>query len=296
MKLLVFGSLNIDHTYHLPHFVRAGETLASARYQRNEGGKGFNQAVALAKAGQEVHFAGAIGQDGQFLKDYLQELAVNTNHLRVLDAPTGHAIIQVDAKGQNSIILFGGTNGMITTQMIDETLTCFDAGDYVLLQNEISHVDYIIHAAHAKGMHVMLNPSPMSEALLSWPLDKLEWLLLNEIEGGDITGKSTPDEVLDELLHRYPACHVVLTLGAEGSVYADAAQRIRQTAVLTKAVDTTAAGDTFTGYFIQALLAGKSVQEALHIASHASSIAVSRPGAGRSIPLKDEVSAAMEAR
>ena len=296
MKLLVFGSLNIDHTYHLPHFVRAGETLASARYQRNEGGKGFNQAVALAKAGQEVHFAGAIGQDGLFLKAYLEELAVNTNHLRVMDAPTGHAIIQVDDGGQNSIILFAGTNGMITPEMIDETLSHFDAGDYVLMQNEISHGDVVIRAAYARGMHVILNPSPISDALLNWPLDMVEWLILNEIEGGDITGKTNPDEVLDELLRRYPACHVVLTLGAEGSVYADATQRLYQAAIPANVVDTTAAGDTFTGYFIQALLTGKVIQDALRMASHASSIAVSRPGAGRSVPVQEEVQAAMAAK
>ena len=293
MRLLVFGSLNIDHTYHLPHLVRAGETLASACYQRSEGGKGFNQAVALAKAGQAVHFAGAIGQDGLFLKEYLQEKMVNIDHLRVLEAPTGHAIIQVDETGQNSIILFGGTNAMITPAMIDETLSHFDAGDYVLMQNEISHGDVVIRAAYARGMHVILNPSPISDELLNWPLDMVEWLILNEIEGGDITGKNNPDEVLDELLRRYPACHVVLTLGAEGAVYADVTQRVHQVAIRTEVVDTTAAGDTFTGYFIQSYLAGKSVREALKIASYASSIAVSRPGAGRSIPQMEEVCVAL---
>lgn len=213
MKLLDFGSLNIDHTYQLPHLVRPGETLASDSYHKSEGGKGFNQAVALAKAGQEVYLAGAIGQDGLFLRDYLQELGVHTEHLCVLDAPTGHAMIQLDAEGQNCIILFGGTNGMITEAMIDEVLADFGAGDYLLLQNEISHVDSIICAAHAKGMHIILNPSPMSPELLTWPLELVEWFILNEIEGADITGKTQPEEMLDELLRRYPACHVVLTLG-----------------------------------------------------------------------------------
>ena len=142
-------------------------------------------------------------------------------------------------------------------------------------------------------MRVILNPSPISPALLDWPLEKVEWLILNEIEGGDITGKSSPEEMLDELLRRYPACHVVLTLGAEGSVYADGAQRLRQAAIPTEAVDTTAAGDTFTGYFIRAILAGKSIRESLLTASHAASIAVSRPGAGRSVPAQAEVRAAM---
>ena len=294
MKLLDFGSLNIDHTYQLPHLVRPGETLASDSYHKSEGGKGFNQAVALAKAGQEVYLAGAIGQDGLFLRDYLQELGVHTEHLCVLDAPTGHAMIQLDKEGQNCIILFGGTNGMITEAMIDEVLADFGAGDYLLLQNEISHVDSIICAAHAKGMHIILNPSPMSPELLTWPLELVEWFILNEIEGADITGKTEPEEMLDELLRRYPACHVVLTLGERGSVYADAAQRIDQSIVTAHTVDTTAAGDTFTGYFIHALLQGEAIQQALKTAACASAITVSRPGAGRSIPAAEEVQAAMK--
>ena len=294
MKLLDFGSLNIDHTYQLPHLVRPGETLASDSYHKSEGGKGFNQAVALAKAGQEVYLAGAIGQDGLFLRDYLQELGVHTEHLRVLDAPTGHAMIQLDTEGQNCIILFGGTNGMITEAMIDEVLADFGAGDYLLLQNEISHVDSILRAAHAKGMHIILNPSPMSPELLTWPLELVEWFILNEIEGADITGKTQPEEMLDELLRRYPACHVVLTLGERGSIYADAAQRIDQSIVTAHTVDTTAAGDTFTGYFIHALLQGEAIQQALKTAACASAITVSRPGAGRSIPAAEEVQAAMK--
>lgn len=294
MKLLDFGSLNIDHTYQLPHLVRPGETLASDSYHKSEGGKGFNQAVALAKAGQEVYLAGAIGQDGLFLRDYLQELGVHTEHLCVLDAPTGHAMIQLDTEGQNCIILFGGTNGMITEAMIDEVLADFGAGDYLLLQNEISHVDSIICAAHAKGMHIILNPSPMSPELLTWPLELVEWFILNEIEGADITGKTQPEEMLDELLRRYPACHVVLTLGERGSVYADATQRIAQGIVSAHTVDTTAAGDTFTGYFIHALLQGEAIQQALKTAACASAITVSRPGAGRSIPAAEEVQAAMK--
>lgn len=294
MKLLDFGSLNIDHTYQLPHLVRPGETLASDSYHKSEGGKGFNQAVALAKAGQEVYLAGAIGQDGLFLRDYLQELGVHTEHLCVLDAPTGHAMIQLDTEGQNCIILFGGTNGMITEAMIDEVLADFGAGDYLLLQNEISHVDSILRAAHAKGMHIILNPSPMSPELLTWPLELVEWFILNEIEGADITGKTQPEEMLDELLRRYPACHVVLTLGERGSVYADATQRINQSIVSAHTVDTTAAGDTFTGYFIHALLQGEAIQQALKTAACASAITVSRPGAGRSIPAAEEVQAAMK--
>ena len=295
MKTLVFGSVNIDHVYRLSHLVREGETISSGEYRKNEGGTGTNQAIALAKAGLKVWFAGAIGKDGQFMKDYLTSFGVNTDDLRTLDAPTGHAIIQVDEEGRNSIILYGGANRMITPEMIGETLSHFAAGDYVLLQNEISGGEEIIRQAAGRGMHVALNPSPVSEELLSWPLELVEWLILNEIEGADITGLTDTEAMLDELLRRYPNCQVVLTLGEMGSVYADGQRRVRQGIMPVDAVDTTAAGDTFTGYFLQTVLAGGSVEDALRTAAQAASIAVSRPGAGRSIPLKDEVRSALRA-
>ncbi len=289
MKLLVFGSLNIDDVYQMPHLVREGETLSSTGYSRNEGGKGFNQAVALAKAGQKVSFAGAIGQDGTFLRDYLHELGVHTDDLAVLDVPTGHAIIQVDEQGKNCIILFGGANQQITPEMIDEVLSHYAPGDYLLMQNELSHGDMIIRKAAQLGLHVILNPSPISAELLTWPLELVDWFILNEIEGRDLTGKTAPGDILDELLRRYPGAHIVLTLGAEGAVYADADQRVEQPIVPTEAIDTTAAGDTFTGYFLQVVLGGKNVKEALCMAAHASSLTVSRPGAGRAVPFAEEV-------
>ncbi len=296
MKLLVFGSLNIDDVYRLPHLVREGETLASTAYARSEGGKGFNQAVALAKAGQAVCFAGATGHDGLFLQEYLQELGVSTGDLSVLDVPTGHAIIQVDAQGKNCIILFGGANQQITPEMIDDVLSHYAPGDYLLMQNEISHGGSLLRKAAERGLHVILNPSPISKALLHWPLELVDWFILNEIEGRDLTGETAPDAILDALLKRYPAAHIVLTLGAEGAVYADAAQRHHQAVIPAAAVDTTAAGDTFTGYFLAAMLGGQSVQEALRRAAHAASITVSRPGAGRSIPLAEEVQRHMDGR
>lgn len=289
MKLLVFGSLNIDHVYCLPHFVREGETVSSEHYSRNEGGKGFNQAVALAKAGQKVWMAGAVGADGLFLKGYLEKVGVNTEHIRRLDAPTGHAIIQVDAGGSNSIILYGGANRLITSEMIADVLQGFSTGDYVLMQNEISNGDLLLRMAKERGMHVILNPSPVSDALTQWRLELVDWFILNEIEGKDLTGKENPDEILDALLSRYPSSKIVLTLGADGSVYADRAERLRQPCIHTRAVDTTAAGDTFTGYFFQAVLSYMSIPDALLRASRAAAAAVSRSGAASSIPFADEI-------
>lgn len=289
MKLLDFGSLNIDHCYRLSHLARAGETLASSAYRRNGGGKGFNQALALAKAGQRVHMAGAIGQDGLFLRDMLEATGVDVSRLQVIDEATGHAVIQVDDKGCNSIILYGGANQMNTPERIEAALNGFGRGDYVLLQNEINLGREVLLAAKGRGMHVILNPSPVSQELLAWPLDMLDWLILNEIEGFDLTGEKEPERMLDTLVRKYPACRVVLTLGDKGAVYADRERRVFQQALSTEVVDSTAAGDTFTGYFFCAVLEGRSVEEALLLATVASSITVSRAGAGGTIPLRAEV-------
>lgn len=293
MKLLVFGSVNIDHVYHLPHLVRPGETIASNQYEKNAGGKGFNQTIALAKAGQAVWFAGAIGQDGLFLKHILEEQGVRTEYLHSMKVPTGHAMIQVDVNGQNSIILYGGANQSLTPSMMDEVLSHFALGDYLLMQNEISHGRYLLEAAAQRGLKVILNPSPASPEMAAWPLEKVDHLILNEVEGFDLTEEKDPDAILDALLARCPQLHIVLTLGANGSIYADTTCRIRQKIIPTSVADTTAAGDTFTGYYLQAMLSGKSTAQALAIAAQAASIAVSRIGASISIPTSAEVKEAM---
>ena len=289
INIFVFGSLNIDHTYHLPHMLRIGETLSSHEYSRNVGGKGLNQAIALSRAGSNVYFAGAIGADGIFLTDYLRENGIDTTCITQVDAPTGHAVIQVDDMGRNAILLFGGANQKISDRIISETLEKAQPGDWILLQNEINDGDRIIRAAYKRKMIIALNPSPFSAKLLTWPLEMVSYLILNEVEGRDLTGKTSAEDILNELLTRYPACHVVLTLGEHGSEYADAKQRYLQAAYQCDAVDTTAAGDTFTGYFLHAISCGQSIQDALKLSSRASSIAVTKPGAAVSIPSIDDV-------
>lgn len=288
MKMLVFGSLNIDHSYRVSHMVREGETLSSTSYQRNAGGKGLNQAIALVRAGQPVSMAGAIGADGLFLKEYLDAFGVDTRLIRITDDATGHAIIQLDEDSQNAIMLYGGANQQMTVESICEALSCFGEGDYILLQNEINLMGEIVRRAREKEMKVILNPSPMSDSLLPL-MHQVDWLILNEVEGEAVTGKTEPDTILDILLEHYSECRIVLTLGVNGSMYADKTQRIFQPAVKVKAVDTTAAGDTFTGFFFQSMLEGKEISYALKLAANASAIAVTRPGAGGSIPSREEV-------
>ncbi len=291
MKVLVFGSLNIDHVYQVPHFLRPGETMPSVGYSRNAGGKGLNQAIALARAGMETAFAGAIGQDGLFLRELLRETGVDTTRLSLLDSPTGHAIIQVEETGGNAILLYGGANRCITPKMAAAALEGLCPGDWVLMQNEISCGREILLAAEEKGLRVALNPSPAAPELKAWPLGSVDLLILNEIEGEDLTGCTDVQGILNGLGQQYPETAIVLTLGADGAYYRDARQQLYQPAVPVAAVDTTAAGDTFTGFFLATWLPEGDAAKALRLAAHAAALAVTRPGAGASIPLAAEAAA-----
>lgn len=295
MKVLCFGSLNIDYTYKVPHFVKKGETLASERLQVFGGGKGLNQSVALAKAGTEVYHAGSIGQDGMFLLDMLKDAGANTDFVKILDTVrTGNAIIQNDKSGDNCIILYGGANQAITREQVDEVMSHFESGDYLVLQNEINELGYIVEKAHEKGMIIVLNPSPMNEKILALPLDVINYFILNEVEAAQILGKEDKGEesweqIADDLLKKFPQATIVLTMGSEGSVFKNQKETVCQSIYKVQAVDTTAAGDTFSGYFIGGILGGLSAKEAMDQASKASAIAVTRKGAAPSIPLLDEV-------
>ena len=287
MKILNFGSLNIDYTYRIDHFVKAGETISASAMQKNIGGKGLNQSVALAKAGANVYHAGSIGPDGDFLLKYLQENSVNVDHILVGETATGHAIIQLDDKGQNCIIIYGGANTQITTEHIDKVLAQFEYGDVLLLQNEINNGRYIIEKAKEKGMIVVVNPSPVTN--LDMPLELVDYFLLNEHEAAALFHEKDVDKAVQVMRNTYPKAKFVLTLGEDGVIYIDKDITIKKDAIKTNVVDTTAAGDTFTGYFMAGLFENGDVDAALAIATKAASVAISRPGAAESIPYKKEI-------
>ena len=294
MKILNFGSLNLDLVYQMPHFVRAGETLSSTGFHRGVGGKGLNQSVALARAGADIYHAGLVGEDGGMLREFLQDNGVDVRFVRTVDQPSGHAVIQVEPAGNNCIFLYGGANQCVREPFIREALSAFGAGDILILQNEINMIDRIIALAAERGMQVVLNPSPVADNLKALPLEKISWFILNEVEGAELSGETEPEKMLERLTALYPHAQIVLTLGGEGSVYAFRKERIRQSAFRVQAVDTTAAGDTFTGFFFAAIAAGVPVQDALLRASKASAISVTRPGAAPSIPRLSEVIQALE--
>ena len=292
MKILNFGSLNIDYTYDVDHFVRGGETLSSKALHLFPGGKGLNQSIAASRSGADVWHAGAVGKsDGEFLIKQLNEAGVNTDYVKRLEVPSGHAIIQRQPDGGNCILLFGGSNQEITRGMADEVLEHFGKGDYLLLQNEISEVGYIMKRAAEKGMRIVLNPSPMDEKIGKLPLENVDYFLLNEVEAESLCweGANRPEAMMEKLTKGFPKAKIVLTLGSQGSLYWDGEKMIKQPCYKVKAVDTTAAGDTFTGFFIGGLSQGMEGVKALDWAARAAAVAVSRAGAATSIPSKEEV-------
>lgn len=295
MRVLSFGSLNIDYVYKVDHFVNKGETLSSKSLQVFTGGKGLNQSIALAKAGVEVYHAGMVGEDGKMLLEAMDEAGVHTEFVKVQgEVRTGNAIIQNDLQGDNCILLYGGANQQIDEKYIDEVLEQFGGDDWLLIQNEINNLPYLVSQAKEKGMHIILNPSPMNEKIAELPLDKIDYFILNEVEAQQLLKKELKDDrdgkaLAEEIKTAFSGATIVLTQGEKGSVYYDGEQGISQEIFKVKAVDTTAAGDTFTGYFVGGILNGKSPEEAMRAAAKASAIAVTRPGAAPSIPTKEEV-------
>ena len=289
MKILCYGSLNVDHVYGVDHFVRGGETIPSLSMELFCGGKGLNQSVALAKAGAAVCHAGCVGQGGGMLRQTLESYGVDTAYLKETETLQGNAVIQVDRSGQNCILLYGGSNRRLTEAQISETIARFSPGDWLILQNETNLLPELVDAGFAKGMRVVLNPSPYNESIAQVDLSKVSWLLVNEVEAKQCSGTDEPEKVWAYLHERYPSLSLLVTLGGDGSAAFTGTERVRQAAFPVKAVDTTAAGDTFTGYFIAGLMEKRPLAECLRRASMAAAVSVTRPGAAPSIPEKEEV-------
>lgn len=289
MRILNFGSLNIDNTYRVKTIVKPGETIAATETDYNCGGKGLNQSVALSRAGMEVIHAGAVGSDGQILIEMLKDAGVITEKIKKIPGKSGHTIIQIDDVGQNSIILYGGANRKISEEYIDEVFVHVEPDDLLLLQNEINNLSYILEKAKERKMQVILNPSPMEDYIKKLDLSSVVLFFVNEIEGSQMTGGETTEEILQIFSEKYPSAAVVLTLGTRGAVYQFGKKRYFQEAYKVEAVDTTAAGDTFTGYFIKEYFETNDPERALRMATKASSIAVTRSGAAQSIPCFDEI-------
>ncbi len=289
MKILNFGSCNIDIVCGVDHIVRPGETISADSVEHFVGGKGLNQSVALANAGVQVYHAGCIGADGEILCSFIENAGVNLKYLRVTEGKSGQAIIQVDKNGENAIFLYKGANHEITKDYVDFVLSDFSEGDFLVIQNEINNVEYIVDKAYDKGMKIFFNPAPFNEVAANVDLSKLYCIIPNAIESAGYSGSEDPEAFVRLIGNEYPNLSAVITLGKDGCVFIDRNNEIRQSAFEVKPVDTTAAGDTFVGYFVAEISRGKKPCDAIKTACAASAITVSRKGAAPSIPKYNEV-------
>lgn len=291
MAIINFGSINIDHVYQVEHFVQPGETLASRNYQKLLGGKGANQSIALAKAGADVKHVGLIEESDFAMKQTLIKAGVDCKYVRGTETPTGHAIIQVADSGENSIILFAGANHELSDELIKQALSNSEAGDWVLIQNETNAIADIIESAHEKNLKVAFNPAPMTESVKSLPLHKLGLLIVNEVEAEALTGSSELEAMEAWFKQHLPDTEVIITLGSKGAKLVSASSSAFAEAFKVKAVDTTAAGDTFIGFFLAAYMQENEAEQCIRRACAASAVAVTRVGAAQSIPTLEEVEA-----
>ena len=289
MKILNFGSLNLDHIYRVEHFTGAKETQITEAPITIPGGKGLNESIALARAGAEVWQAGMIGEDGQMLLDTLQKEGVHTEFVRIIPEKTGHAIVQVDIMGQNAVLQYGGSNNCITEEFIDEVLEAFGEGDVILLQNQISCLPQLIDKAYDKGMQIILKPSPYTDSLLKCDLSKVSMFLVNRTEGRSLTTFVQPGDMMIEFRTRYPHANILLTLAENGAFFVDKESSLYQPAIKMKENDTTGAGDVFIGFFLSSYLDGAPIQAAMERAAAASAISITRTGSASSTPTKEEV-------
>jgi ribokinase len=281
MTLHVFGSINVDHVYRLPHFPKAGETLSTSAYSVGLGGKGANQAIAAAKAGAAVHFVGAVGEDGAWAREALRKYGVGVDRVRISAEATGHAIIFVEPSGENLIVIHGGANRSFSLGDIENALNSAQPGDWWLAQNETNLVAESMAMARRRGLRTAYAAAPFSAEAAAEVLPHVDALFVNEGE----------DLALSAYLPDAPQPPLkVTTLGARGAIISQQGEPdIAVPAYKVAPVDTTGAGDTFTGAFLASLDAGLDLAEAGRIASAAAALCVTRPGAAESSPTRAEI-------
>ncbi|QKW05940.1 ribokinase [Streptomyces sp. NA04227] len=295
--VVVLGSINMDLITYVARAPRRGETVTGRAFHTLPGGKGANQAVAAARAGAtEVSLIGAVGTDtfGAGLLANLEHCGVDIDLVRTVEGASGTAHIVVDDRGGNAIVVIPGTNGTVDHLTPgDETLIA--TADTLLLQLEIP-LDGVLagaKAAHRHDVRTVLTPSPAPDELPDELLAVTDLLVLNEHEAATLTRQGNPRTALGALLGKVP--EVVLTLGAEGCLYASREHEpLHVPAPVVEAVDSTGAGDTFVGALAVALGEGRTMPQALSWAACAAALTVTKPGAIAAMPFRTEIESAGE--
>jgi ribokinase len=285
MTIWNLGSINADHVYAVPHIPAPGETLAATRLTTGLGGKGANMSVAAARAAARVAHIGAVGPDGAWAVQRLLEYGVDTRHIATLDIPTGHAIIYVDAHGENNIVLFTGANRALPDTLVRQALTTAQTGDRLLLQNETNLQAETAALARQMGLSVAYAAAPFDAEATQAILPHADFLILNDVESQQL------EQATGLAPNALPTADVIVTRGAQGADWFDNRARTHHhiPALPVTPVDTTGAGDTFTGYVLAGLDRGLPMRQALDLATRAAALMVTRPGAADAIPDLSEV-------
>lgn len=289
MAVINFGSINIDHVYQVDQFVQPGETISSSNYQQLLGGKGANQSIALAKAGSDVWHVGRLHELDAHIKQTMIKHGINCKYVNCTETPTGHAIIQVASSGENAIVLFGGANSELCNQDILRALDGASPNDWVLTQNETSGIEEVLRQAKDKGLQVAFNPAPMTDSVKDLPFECIDLLIVNEVEAAELSGAKNIDDTESYFRKSWPHAEVIITLGKKGVRMLREDETLNVQAFEVEAIDTTAAGDTFIGYFLSAYNQKQNCADALRRGCAASALAVTKAGAAQSIPSIEEV-------
>lgn len=290
MRILNFGSMNIDTVFSVSHAASAGESLAVPDPEIHAGGKGLNQTIAAARAEAEIFHAGRVGADGDFLLELLTRNGVDISCVtKDAASPSGGAIIQVEPGGRNTMLIYGGANKRIDEAQVDAVFRHFGRDDMLMLQNETNLALTILCCASEKGMRILYNPSPVTSEIFSMPYERVDLLIVNEDEAAALAGGAYPPEEMLGRLHQICPNTVILTMGQQGSYTILDGSVFHQKIFPVNAVDSTGAGDTYTGYIAACLAHGDGLRAAMRTASAASALAVTRLGAASSIPAMHEV-------
>jgi len=279
-----FGSINVDHVYRVAQMPSPGETVAAVSYQKLLGGKGINQSIAIAKAGQVPVHVGAVGSDDDWTICEVKKFGIDTTHIARSSQPTGHAVIYVDDAGENQIVIFGGANQDLHKVQIETAFKTSAGGDHwVLLQNETNLLTGIVDLAKAADFKVAYGAAPFVADTVARLIGRIDLLAVNEIEARETAG------LLGVAVSEIAVPEILITRGSKGAEFYSHGRVHYQPAFSVDAVDTTGAGDTFLGSFLAHYCHGAPAEQSLRYASAASALQVIRPGAAAAIPARNEV-------
>ncbi|MEO9876977.1 MAG: ribokinase [Anderseniella sp.] len=286
-----FGSINVDHVYRVAEMPSPGETLTAGSYSKLLGGKGINQSIAIARAGQTPVHIGAVGSDDGWTMEQVKNFGIDTALIAQSEHPTGHAVIYVDNAGENQIVIFGGANQDLKPAQIDNAFKTCDGNDHwVLVQNETNLLADIVDQAKSAGFKVAYSAAPFVADTVAELIHKIDLLAVNEIEAeatAELLGVTVPEIAVPEIL---------VTRGSRGVEFLSHGDVHHQPAFQVDVTDTTGAGDTFLGSFLAHHCHGVEIAQSLRYASAASALQVTRPGAAVAIPAREEVETFLKQR